>query len=228
MTIPAPIHPPAPCPPPRQPLWKKIGLHIRGRLLSGFFLLLPIGLSIMVVQVLFNILGVFFRPLLVLIPADAPLRLREWAPQLAFVLFVYLAGVLVSLVIGRKIVRMVDALFLRIPGIKIVYAAAKQLTESLTSTSSKAAFQSVVIVDCFFPGFKTVGFLTGNVTGMDGKKFCKVFLPTAPNPTSGYLLIIPEEKVYFSTMDVETAFRIIVSGGMLSTEVMDLPPSPKS
>jgi len=221
----APPYPVPPEVPPRLTLLKRFGIHVRGRLLSGFFLLVPIGLSIMVVQFLFNILGVFFRPLLTLLPSDAPLLLRDWAPQVSFILFVYLIGLLVSLVIGKKVVRMVDAFFLRIPGIKIVYAASKQLMETLSDSNAKASFQSVVIIDCFFPGFKTIGFLTGTVTDAAGKQFCKVFLPTAPNPTSGYLLLIPEEKVYLSSMDVETAFRMIVSGGMLSAEVMDLPPS---
>ena len=218
---------PPPVPPdlPRLTPLKRFGVHVRGRLVSGFFLLVPIGLSIMVVQFLFNILGVFFRPLLTLIPPDAPLLLRDWAPQVSFIIFVYLIGLLVSLVIGKKVMRMVDAFFLRIPGIKIVYAASKQLMETLSNSNTKSSFQSVVIIDCFFPGYKAIGFLTGIVTDAAGKRFCKVFLPTAPNPTSGYLLLIPEEKVFYSPMDVETAFRMIVSGGMLSAEVMELPPT---
>lgn len=207
------------------PLWKRFARHVRARLVSGFLLLVPIGLSIMVIQFLFNILGVFFKPAAALVPRDAPLELRRWMPQLLFVLLIYLAGLAVNLVIGKKILKLIDGLFLRIPGIKIVYAASKQLVETLNSANEKASFKSVVLIDCFFSDYRTIGFLTGKLTQPDGRVICKVFLPTAPNPTSGYLLLVPEEKVYYSTMDVETAFRIIVSGGMLSPNQIDYPPA---
>jgi uncharacterized membrane protein len=82
-----------------------------------------------------------------------------------------------------------------------------------------------VIVECFHPGYRTIAFLTGSVRDASGWLFYKIFIPTALNPTSGFLMMLPEEKVYISSMDVQAALQMIVSGGMLSPETMDIPPA---
>ena len=211
-------------PPPSPPAWIAAFDHARAMLLSGFLILLPIAVCFFVVRFLFNIIGVFVDPMVRVLPPETPALLKQFLPTAVFVLIIYLTGLIGHRVVGRKVISLVDAIFLKIPGIKVVYGASKQLVDSLSSMGAKSTFKSVVIVDCFFPGFKGVGFLTGSIRDTNGKLFYKVFLPTAPNPTSGFLLVIPREKVYISSMDVEEAFKIIVSGGMLSSDTMDLEP----
>jgi uncharacterized membrane protein len=88
------------------------------------------------------------------------------------------------------------------------------------SLPNRAAFKSVVIVEFPRPGFKAIGFLTGRIQGLEGETLYKVFIPTTPNPTTGYFEIIPPEEVTETNMTTEEAFKMIISGGMVAPEFL--------
>jgi len=88
-----------------------------------------------------------------------------------------------------------------------------------------AAFKSVVVVDFPSPGLKAIGFLTGHVDDAAGRRYAKVLIPTTPNPTTGFLQLIPVEGVLVTSLTVEEGFKMLISGGIVSREDLLKPAS---
>ncbi len=147
--------------------------------------------------------------------------LPEWTlPVVAlFLVFatLYLAGLLATHIIGRRILTWGEAVITRIPIVKTIYATVKQVVESL-SLSQRKSFQKVVLVD--FPSAKcrSIGFVTGTLKGADDKGFYRIFVPTSPNPTSGFIALAATEDVIEIDMSPEQAVKLIVSGGIVAPE----------
>ncbi len=104
---------------------------------------------------------------------------------------------------------------MKLPIAKTVYAASKQVIDTF-SNSTKAAFKSVVLIPFPFPGSLAVGFVTGTIPDSKGKILYRVFVPMAPNPTSGFLILLPEEALQFTEISVEDGIKMVVSGGILA------------
>jgi len=209
-------------------LLARVGKNIRKRLLTGVILLLPIGVTLLVLKWLFGWLAGFLQPLALRfvesLPEDAFLSSLPAAyvsffvsvvSILMLVVLVYLVGLIAYFVVGRKFLKLFDLLLMRIPLVRTVYSSVKQVMESM-SLPGQAGFQAVVFVEFPRPGFKAIAFLTGHIEGPDGEELCKVFVPTGPNPTSGFLEFIPKREVIPAAMSVEEAFKMILSGGILS------------
>jgi uncharacterized membrane protein len=94
------------------------------------------------------------------------------------------------------------------------------------SSSTKAAFQAVVLVDFPRRGSLAIGFVTGTILDPRGKTLYRVFVATTPNPTSGFLIMYPEEEVQFTDISVEDGVKMIVSGGMLAPPSYRVRPNP--
>jgi uncharacterized membrane protein len=108
-----------------RPAWKRAANDIRQMPVDGILILIPVGLSLLVIHFLFALLGVFVFPIVRLIPIEQPGFVRDFLPFIGFGIVVCLVGLFGHRVMGRKFIRFVDALFTKIPGIKIVYASAK-------------------------------------------------------------------------------------------------------
>jgi uncharacterized membrane protein len=192
--------------------------HIRARLVSGVLLLVPLAVSFWVLRLLFRLILGYVRPLAaVMSRIPVPEYVVGLLAVLALLLLVYAAGTLTRLVLGRRLVAWGESLLVRIPIVKTVYSATKSLVDMLSS-KNRNAFKSVVLIDFPRLGCKTIGFLGGEGTGADGKRWCRVFLPTSPNPTSGYLLILEDSEVTRTQITVEEGIRMVVSGGVLAPE----------
>jgi len=197
---------------------------MRSRLLSGLLVLIPIGVTLFTIRFLVQFFAIFIIPMERILPAQTPEWQRNIFAFLLFGLVVYFIGFVTQHVFGRKLIAWIESLVMRIPGIKLIYSASKQIVESITS-DRQTAFEKVVVFECFYPGYKAVGFQTGTSQDETGRIFCHIFLPTSPNPTSGYLLLVPADKVQVAQMSVEEAFKLIVSAGMLPPTAPFLPPS---
>ena len=137
---------------------------------------------------------------------------------IATVVLVFLCGILVKSYIGNKIIVMGERMFHRIPVIRSVYEGTKQVVDSMFINKNKS-FQKVVLVAFPHPGAYTLGFVTGTtmeslVKNMNGV-LVNVFVPTTPNPTSGYLLMVPEKDLIEVDMTVEEAITYIISCGIV-------------
>jgi len=134
--------------------------------------------------------------------------------------FLYLIGTIGQFVVGKRLLKAGEALLLRIPLARTIYTATKQVAEAI-SLPNRSALKSVVMVDFYKPGFKAIGFLTGYIEDSAGKEFCKVMIPTTPNPTTGFFLLIPRDEVTETTITIEDAFKMIISGGIVSPDTLN-------
>lgn len=134
----------------------------------------------------------------------------------AVILLVLFAGVLARNFIGRKMLQLGERIVNRIPLINRVYSAVQQLSQAFFS-GKRAVFQKAVLVEFPKKGSYCIGFQTsetrGEIQRQTKKELLSIFLPTTPNPTSGYLLFIPKDKVHPLQMTIEEAVKLVISGG---------------
>jgi uncharacterized membrane protein len=146
---------------------------------------------------------------------------RLIASLLVTMVIVYTVGILTSNFIGKKFVELGEALINHVPIVKSIYTSVKQIADSV-SMSQKGLFQKVILFEYPKEDVWTIGFVTGLAKGevqrrVPEKRLINVFVPTTPNPTSGYLLMVPEEELTDTSLSVEEAMRIIVSGGIAAS-----------
>ena len=136
------------------------------------------------------------------------------------VVLISAVGVLARYYIGKKIIDWTDRVLMRVPLLNKFYGAIKQVNDAFAG--NKHSFKKVVLVEFPGPGNFSIGFITneqqGEVQKVAGKNLVSVFVPTTPNPTSGFLILVPEEKIVKLNMSVADAIKYIVSLGAISQE----------
>jgi uncharacterized membrane protein len=199
---------------------------MRRYLVAGLLVWLPLGMTLLMVRLLVNWLdGV----LLLLPPMYRPDALLGFSiPGLGVVLsvvVVLVTGILVANFFGRRLVALWERLLARIPFVRSIYSASKQLTETMFADSSQS-FRKVVLVE--FPRREvwTLAFLTGNDSGEVqhklGRSLTNIYVPTTPNPTGGYFVMVPEEDIIELDMSVDDALKMILSmGSVVPSEKVD-------
>jgi uncharacterized membrane protein len=199
--------------------------HLRSRFISGILVLIPLAITLFILNVILASLTAFVRPLLRPFVGE----ISEYAVTLIALvvttLIIYFTGLVANYVIGRRLIRIGERLLMKMPIIKSVYSASKQVVDTFSSTT-KAAFKAVALVEFPRKGCLALGFVTGSMTNPDGQLMYRIFLATTPNPTTGFLLILPAEEVQFTDITVEEGVKMIVSGGVLSPESYQRRPPP--
>jgi len=202
-------------------MWKKMRHGVRSRLLSGVLLFVPFGVALLVMRWLFRWLAGFLQPVVKKgISGPEVSALFKSVPEmyvtigvsilsiLILLFLLYLVGAIGQLVLGRRLISLGERVVMLIPLVRTVYSATKQVMEAV-SVPDRAAFKSVVLLEFPRPGFLAVGFLTGHM----------LFIPTSPNPTTGFFEIVPVEAVRPTSISVEDAFKMIISGGLVSADI---------
>lgn len=201
----------------------KVWPHIRLRLVSGVILLVPLMVTVIVLRFLFRLMLGMVEPIgKLLAKLMLPLGVTEGAlttvVSLAAVLvLIYIAGFLTTLVLGKRLVALGESVVARIPVVKVIYLSVRKAMDVL-SGEGRSQYRSVVMVEFPKEGTLAVAFVTGEIVDPKGVKWMKVFVPTAPNPTSGFLIIAREDQVTPTSISVEEAFKMIVSGGILPVD----------
>jgi len=207
----------------------KILFHLRSRTIRGLLLILPMLVTVWLLKILFDLINTYITPMVVTVfrAAGSP-DLDRWQARIGFpiigllltILAIYLCGLLAGNMAGRRLVLMVERFVLRIPVVKGIYGAARQLLDAFTF-SDKKTFSKVVLVEYPRKGLWTIGFVTTekehNLVG-DGSTAVPVFLPTTPNPTSGWLLFVPVGDLIVLDIPMEEAIKLVVSGGIVSPD----------
>jgi uncharacterized membrane protein len=190
---------------------KFIVRHLKGTFIAGLFVVIPIGVTIFILKFLFNftdgILGSYLDRFF------STYHQGSYIPGLGIitgVAMVYLAGLLATNVLGNQLLKLGDSLLSRIPLVSSIYSSSKQLTKVFKE--GKSSYRRAVFVEWPRPGVRAVGFVTAEVERA-GEKLVVVYVPTMPNPTSGFALFFREEDVVDSGMTVEEAVKFVVSGG---------------
>ena len=188
-------------------------LKIRNYFLTGVVVLIPIAISIYLVLLIVNlsakILPDELNPNYYL-----PFNVPGLEILIAFILITIVGGLSLSF-LGKKLLQIINDLFKKIPILRTIYSAVVQMTE--TFTKSKDNKKSVVLIEYPKKGTYAIGFATKENTGTikrkTGKNLINVFVPTTPNPTSGFLLMFPKEDVIYLDISFEEASKFIVSAG---------------
>lgn len=185
---------------------------ISQRIIKGFLYLLPIWVSVAIVVFFLSKIASLTKPLLSYLfdylNINLPSYLLSAISFLLSLFIIYLIGVIGSLYIGKLFLSYLDKFFLSIPFVKNLYSGTKQIIDAFT-LQKKHLLKEVVLVEYPRKGLYTIGFLTNKV---EDTYF--VFLPTTPNPTSGWLLVLNKDQVYPLNISMEEAIKLIVSGGI--------------
>jgi len=192
---------------------------LRNAFLSGFMLLAPLFVTCWVFLLLFENIGGFFRPLLV---RFVPEQLREFdiiwniIATVIVVVLITLLGYVSRYVLGKYFGGLAERFIQTIPGVSGVYNTVKQLVGTF-STQNRSLFSKVVLIEFPRKGAHTIAFLTSKAQGeaqtRAGKELWTVFVPTTPNPTGGYLLLIPKDEIIELEMSVGDGMKLVISGG---------------
>ena len=186
---------------------------LRNAFIAGIVVLVPIGFTLYLTLFLIKISSK-------LIPNE--INPNNYLPFsipgleiLLSVIFITIVGGISLSFFGKKILNLINDLFKRIPILRTIYSAIGQMTESFTNKSDNK--KSVVLIEYPKKGSWAVGFATkenkGEISKKTNKELINVFVPTTPNPTSGFLLMFPKDEVIFLDMTFEEASKFIVSAG---------------
>jgi uncharacterized membrane protein len=200
----------------------KFKAWVKKYLLTGLIVVVPITITIWILQGLIGVMDDFLSFLPRQLHPDTLLGFH--LPGLGLVLvtlLVLLIGLMAHNYFGKKLVRLWELMINRIPLVRNLYQALKQLTEALFSREG-GHFKQVVMLEFPRPGLYSLGFLAGPARGElnrpDGQSLMNVFIPCTPNPTTGYYVIVPKKDLILLEMGVEEAFKVIVSGGLVSPD----------
>ena len=191
--------------------------RMQTRVVSGVVALVPIVVTVVVVRWIFTVASGLLLPYLDPVLADWPWVAKAGLSLLALLLGLYALGEVATHVVGRRVLGLGEAILLRVPFVKVVYRASKQVVAAFQGPGAKA-FKSVVFVPFPHPGTRAVAFVTSTVTRSDGSVWNTVFVPTTPNPTTGFLQMMPRDDVVATDYTVEEGIKMIMSLGALVPE----------
>lgn len=207
---------------------------LRQNLIAGILVTVPFGLTIFI---LFK-LGKWIVDLVSAAPAryiqplaalpDSLFQMTTFLIGLsATVLIVLLVGAVTRNFLGRKLLNFGESVISRIPLARTIYTASKQIIETLFVGSSMKNLKRVALFEYPRRGIYSIGFVTGSLQqgehqNISNHDLISIFVPTAPNPTSGYYIMVPEDDIIELSISVEDAFRIILSAGLSSNKPTDL------
>lgn len=214
-----------------------IGKTLKRQLLTGAIVLAPVGATLWLMYIMARFMvGVLHLGIL-------PTSLVEylmlpdwlaWVVSIAFEVANFLIGFIATLLIilavgatvntfvGRRLIRFWEGFIDRIPFIRGIYGAVKQLTEAIFVSGGRS-FSRVVLIEYPRKGIRSIGFVTGKPgsgisKSISQENLLNIFIPSTPNPTTGYYLIMPENDCIPVDLSVEDAFRLIISGGLSTPE----------
>lgn len=198
--------------------------RLRAYFLTGVIVTAPIGITALLVWQFIAYLDSQVGSLL-----PAPYNPETYLPfgvpglgLLVVLVFLTLVGFLAAGLAGRTLVRIGEDLLSRMPVIRSVYSTLKQIFETVLAQSSRS-FREVVLVEYPRRGIGAIGFVTGSTEdetpSPSGDELVKVFLPTTPNPTSGFLLFVPRKDLIHLDMSIEEGIKLVISGGIVGPRV---------
>ena len=192
--------------------------HTRNVFLAGILAAIPLVVTYLIFRWLFETLDGIFQPAIIFFIG----RSLPGVGLVAVVILVYILGLITTNLIGRRLIRWVDAMMCRAPVIQYVYTAARQVVDAVRSLR-QVPFKKVVIVEFPKAGMYSLGFVTGKAIDFRGQKKVPVFIPHTPNPMTGFLVLLSAEDILDTDLTIEDAMRMVLSGGLLSPEAITQP-----
>ena len=207
--------------PPKVTLKSRVLHRLRNYMIAGLLVTAPIGLTVYMAWLFISWIDNKVMPMIpALYHSETYLPFSIPGVGLFIVLIgLILIGALTASLLGRTFLRLSERIMHRMPIVRGLYGTLKQVFETILSHQSDA-FRQVVLVEYPRRGIWTIGFLTGETLGevqnITKDRVLNIFIPTTPNPTSGFLLFIPEEDVIELSMGVEEGIKMVMSGGIVT------------
>jgi uncharacterized membrane protein len=192
-------------------IWKAVLRKLRTIIIAGLVVVVPIGLTVWIMVWIFEGIENLIQPLVIGI-------FGRTYPGVGFgvtIVLILIVGVIMTNVVGRRAVHWGEAMLGKVPVIRRIYVALKEISQSFSDPAANG-FMHVVLVDFPYKGMKAIGFITNEETDKSGRKLITVFIPNAPNPTSGFVELVREEDIIRTNIRVEDAVKMVVSGGRMS------------
>lgn len=198
------------------------GKSLRSYLLTGLIVWLPILVTVVVMHF---IIGLLDETIALLPKAYQPQQLFGFEiPGLGVLLslaLLLITGVIATNILGQRLVAWSEALLEKIPLVRTIYNAAKQMSNAIFATNG-AAFRKVLMIEYPRKGMWTVGFQTSESTAelseKTGVEMISIYIPTTPNPTSGFMLLVPKDDVIELSMSIDEALKFIISLGVMQPQ----------
>lgn len=190
--------------------------HFKRIIFTGLLAIVPVALTFYILKVVFTVLDNLTSPIFK--------RMDIYIPGLGILLtllLVYLLGIFVTNVLGKRFLHWLETLIKNIPLVNTIYKTIKQIIQAFTGTAEKK-FQSVVFIEYPRKDLWTLAFVTGESKNDKDVEFYHLFVPTTPNPTSGVFIIIPKNDSIETELNVEEALKSVISGGMLAPKQHNL------
>lgn len=197
-------------------------LHFQRTLGAGILVILPIGMTVLILKFFFDLLDPLLKPALDLLPGPVVAGMG----LLALIVLVYVLGLFAAQVIGRRLIDLGHRVMEVIPVVKGIYGTTRMAIQILSNSSNGASngngngdaeahqYSGVVLIDFPRSGTRSIGLITSTMTDSDGEEVLSVYVPTTPIPSSGFLVIVLASEVTRTDMSVEDAMRVVMSGGI--------------
>ncbi len=193
------------------------GKHIRTTFIAGILIMIPVAVTALILKFVFDFFDGLLEPLF-----DQFIDYQLGMGIAGLAVIIYLVGLVTTHFLGKRLLQLANSAVERIPIVSGVYRAARQATEVFSTVGSgmNGKFSSVVLVEFPGNGLRSIGLVTGKLKDQDGNQLLAVYMPTSPFPTSGFLLILPEDKVTPTDMAVDDAVKLIVSAGVVVPDMI--------
>jgi Uncharacterized conserved protein len=195
--------------------------NLRNYFISGLLFWIPLGLSIVVISFFLELVNNIVPPQYL---PEALFNLDKTIPGSGIIwviLIMLVTGALVNNFIGRKLLQLWEKLLNKIPGFRGIYNALKKLSDTVLSPSGES-FKKALLVEYPRKGMWTIAFQTGSYHGevekIIGEKIINLYVPTTPNPTSGFFIMMPKKDVIELEMSVDDAFKLVISTGVVAPD----------
>ena len=207
-------------------MFSNLKRRLRNIFITGILITVPVAFTLFILNFLFKILDDLVVPWFIkwLIKIGTPIPEDFHLPGLGLILIIlliFVVGVLTRNIFGAKLVQLGEMIVDRIPVVRSIYTGVKQVVTTIAHADTKA-FRKVVLVEFPRKGIYSVGFITGYTEGevqeLTYAKLVNVFVPTTPNPTSGFLVFVANEEIIELTMSVEEGIKFIISVGIVTPE----------
>ncbi len=194
---------------------KKFYHYLKQIFFTGILVIIPISLTVYILYILFNWLDDLLYPFLKTLHQAYNTPLFKGSGIVALVIIILLIGIFTKNIFGKSLLNLLEKIINSLPLIKNIYGTTKDISNAFLGTERNKIFKKVVLVDYPKEGTKAIGFLTNESTFLDDENndYVSVFIPTTPNPTSGFYLIYKKEEIEILDMTIEVALKNIISAG---------------
>lgn len=210
----------------KQSLLKQIAHFLKIAFINGIITILPFTFTVGLFMFSFRLIINWLKPIQEFISDPisflAAIQYKAVANQLLLlILGILLIGLIIKALLLKRLIHQFEELLFKLPLVRPVYSGIKQLIQAF-SVQDKITFKKVVIAEFPYPGIYSIGFLTSElpsaIAPRVSEKFYTVFIPTTPNPTSGFLVVLPEKEIKGVDLTTQEAMAMIISGGIIQPE----------